>query len=120
MGYVVRKVLAAFATLLFVLTFNFLLFRVMPGDPVALLARSQRLTDADVEVVEQQVVVGSIPSVLAAEDARARRLGSRRRLCPRWHRRGQHEQRRRQRQRRGVPYRIRGQAVNRECHEFTA
>jgi peptide/nickel transport system permease protein len=52
-SYVVRKLLAAFATLLFVLTFNFVLFRVMPGDPVALLARSQRLTDADVEALQE-------------------------------------------------------------------
>ena len=28
---------------LFVLTFNFFLFRVLPGDPIGLLARSERL-----------------------------------------------------------------------------
>lgn len=37
----------AVVTLLFVLSFNFFLFRVMPGDPVALLTRSERLTPAD-------------------------------------------------------------------------
>src|SRR5262245_5697741 len=46
--YLLRKGLQAAATLLFVLTFNFFLFRVLPGDPVGLLARSQRLTDADI------------------------------------------------------------------------
>jgi len=38
-GSFIRKVLQAFLTLLFVLTFNFVLFRVMPGDPIALLLR---------------------------------------------------------------------------------
>ena len=37
--YLARKVLHALATLAFVLAFNFFLFRVMPGDPVRLLAR---------------------------------------------------------------------------------
>jgi len=50
-GYLARKVAWAFVTLLFVLFVNFFLFRVMPGDPVALLARSQRLTP---EAIEQQ------------------------------------------------------------------
>jgi peptide/nickel transport system permease protein len=50
-GYLARKVAWALVTLLFVLFVNFFLFRVMPGDPVALLARSQRLTP---EAIEQQ------------------------------------------------------------------
>lgn len=45
--YLLRKLLQALITLFFVLTFNFFLFRVLPGDPVALLARSDRLTPAD-------------------------------------------------------------------------
>jgi peptide/nickel transport system permease protein len=49
--YVGKKVLWALLTLFFVLSVNFFLFRVMPGDPVALLARSQRLTP---EAIEQQ------------------------------------------------------------------
>lgn len=44
--YVLRKMWHAVATLFFILTFNFFLFRVMPGDPVALLIRSARLTPA--------------------------------------------------------------------------
>ena len=55
-GYLLSKVLQALATLLFVLTFNFFLFRVLPGDPVGLLARSQRLTDAD--IAEQRATLG--------------------------------------------------------------
>lgn len=47
-GYVARKLVQAGFTLAFVLTFNFFLFRVLPGDPVGLLAKSQRLTEADV------------------------------------------------------------------------
>ena len=45
--YLTRKVLHAMATLLFVLLFNFVLFRVMPGDPIANLTRSQHLTELD-------------------------------------------------------------------------
>ena len=37
--YLARKSLHALATLAFVLAFNFFLFRVMPGDPIRLLAR---------------------------------------------------------------------------------
>jgi peptide/nickel transport system permease protein len=54
--YLLSKVLQAFATLLFVLTFNFFLFRVLPGDPVSLLARSERLTQKD--IAEQRRVLG--------------------------------------------------------------
>ncbi|GIU99894.1 MAG: ABC transporter permease [Actinomycetota bacterium] len=38
-GYLAGKVAQAFLTLLFVLVFNFILFRVMPGDPASLLLR---------------------------------------------------------------------------------
>jgi peptide/nickel transport system permease protein len=41
--YFAGKVLQAIATLLFVIVFNFFLFRVMPGDPVKLLTRGQGL-----------------------------------------------------------------------------
>jgi peptide/nickel transport system permease protein len=54
--YLLRKSLFAVVTLFFVLTFNFFLFRVMPGDPIALLARSERLTPA--EVAQQQALYG--------------------------------------------------------------
>jgi peptide/nickel transport system permease protein len=47
-GYLGRKLFHAAATLFFVLAFNFVLFRVMPGDPISLLTRSERLTPADV------------------------------------------------------------------------
>lgn len=53
--YVFRKVVQAVATLAFVLTFNFFLFRVLPGDPVGLLARSQRLSEADVAALQEQL-----------------------------------------------------------------
>jgi peptide/nickel transport system permease protein len=46
--YLTRKTLHAVATLAFVLAFNFFLFRIMPGDPVRLLARSSlHLTRAE-------------------------------------------------------------------------
>ena len=37
--YVLSKVLQAMLTLAFVMVFNFFLFRVIPGDPAALLLR---------------------------------------------------------------------------------
>jgi peptide/nickel transport system permease protein len=42
--FVVGKVLGAFATLAFVVVFNFFLFRVVEGDPVANLFRGRNLT----------------------------------------------------------------------------
>ncbi len=54
--YLARKVGWALVTMAFVLAFNFFLFRIMPGDPAGLLARSQRLTEA--EVAEQRALFG--------------------------------------------------------------
>jgi peptide/nickel transport system permease protein len=48
--YLVRKVLQLLGLLLAVAAFNFVLFRVLPGDPIQLFARSGRLTP---EVVEE-------------------------------------------------------------------
>lgn len=41
--YLLRRIFAAFLTLLFILVFNFFLFRVL-GDPVRLIARDQQLS----------------------------------------------------------------------------
>lgn len=53
--YVARKAVQAAITLAFVLTFNFFLFRVLPGDPIGLLARSQRLSEADVATLQAEL-----------------------------------------------------------------
>lgn len=53
--YVARKTVQAAVTLAFVLSFNFFLFRVLPGDPVGLLAKSQRLTEADVASLQAEL-----------------------------------------------------------------
>jgi peptide/nickel transport system permease protein len=50
--YLLRKVFHSLLTLFFVLAFNFYLFRVMPGDPYTLLARSERLSR---DQVNQQI-----------------------------------------------------------------
>ncbi len=47
--YAVGKVLGALATLVFVLAFNFFLFRVVESNPVATLYRGRNLTDAQRE-----------------------------------------------------------------------
>jgi peptide/nickel transport system permease protein len=53
--YLARKVFYALLTLLFVLVFNFLLFRVMPSDPIELLARSNRLTEQDQQELRESL-----------------------------------------------------------------
>jgi peptide/nickel transport system permease protein len=45
--YVITKILQAFLTLLFILAFNFFLFRVMPGNPAALLLRGSSAYNPD-------------------------------------------------------------------------
>ncbi len=62
--YVARKLGWAAVTLLFVLCFNFFLFRIMPGDPAGLLARSQRLTET--EIAEQRAIFGLDKPLMSA------------------------------------------------------
>jgi peptide/nickel transport system permease protein len=47
--YVGSKVLGSFGALLFVIVFNFFLFRVIPGDPVRTLARNRLVSDKQVD-----------------------------------------------------------------------
>ncbi len=42
--YLIRRTLSALVTLIVVIVFNFLLFRILPGDPIKAIARSPRLT----------------------------------------------------------------------------
>lgn len=54
--YVITKILQAFLTLVFILAFNFFLFRVMPGDPAALLLRGSSAFNPDnVEQVREDL-----------------------------------------------------------------
>jgi peptide/nickel transport system permease protein len=43
-GYLARRAAVLVATLLAVATFHFFLFRVLPGDPIRLMARAGNLT----------------------------------------------------------------------------
>ena len=52
--YVTGKVLASLATLAFVVVFNFFLFRVIEGDPVANLFRGRNLTDVQRQQLTKQ------------------------------------------------------------------
>lgn len=52
--YLVRKVIFAVITLAVVIVFNFLLFRILPGDPVKLLFRNPRLTRQAQEQIRVQ------------------------------------------------------------------
>src|SRR5690606_25285486 len=53
-GYLPRKLLFALVTLGIVITFNFVLFRVLPGDPVKMLFRNPRLTQEAQERIRVQ------------------------------------------------------------------
>lgn len=54
--YLLGKILQSLLTLVFVLFFNFVLFRVMPGDPAALLLRGTSAFNADnVEQVKEEL-----------------------------------------------------------------
>ncbi|MFO7572364.1 MAG: ABC transporter permease [Gaiellaceae bacterium] len=53
-GFVTRKVLAALATLVFVVCFNFFLFRVVESDPVANLYRGRNLSQEQRQELERQ------------------------------------------------------------------
>lgn len=54
LDYLARRSFFAFLTLCIVITFNFFLFRVLPGDPVKLLFRSPRLSAEAQERVRVQ------------------------------------------------------------------
>jgi peptide/nickel transport system permease protein len=53
-GYLLRKVGWALVTILVVITFNFLLFRVLPGDPAKSGLRDPRLNPAAVEALRER------------------------------------------------------------------
>jgi peptide/nickel transport system permease protein len=62
--YLLGKVVQAFLTLVFVIAFNFFLFRVVPGDPASLLLRgTQAFNQENVEQLRDQLGLDkSIPS----------------------------------------------------------
>ena len=53
-GYLLRKVAWALVTVLVVITFNFVLFRVLPGDPAKSGLRDPRLSPAAVEALRER------------------------------------------------------------------
>ncbi|MEI8332977.1 MAG: ABC transporter permease [Chloroflexota bacterium] len=52
-GYLARKLAGVAATLFAVITFNFLLFRILPGDPIRLLARAGNLSPEAIDRLRQ-------------------------------------------------------------------
>ncbi len=52
-GIIAKKLLYALITILVVLIFNYLLFRVLPGDPLAMMMRNPRATPEQIEAVER-------------------------------------------------------------------
>ena len=57
--YLLGKAMQAVLTLLFILTFNFFLFRILPGDPIRLLTKGagQRLTPAEQQEMREELGV---------------------------------------------------------------
>ena len=54
MSYLPRKMLQVVASVFAVATFNFLLFHLIPGDPVRLIARTQKLDAESVANLRRQ------------------------------------------------------------------
>lgn len=52
-GIIAKKLLYALLTILVVLIFNYLLFRVLPGDPLAMMMRNPRATPEQIEAVKK-------------------------------------------------------------------
>ena len=53
-NYILRKIVFAVGTLIVVLVFNFLLFRILPGDPVKLIIHNPRMTREAQERIRAQ------------------------------------------------------------------
>jgi peptide/nickel transport system permease protein len=53
--YTVSRVLSAIGTFFFVLVFNFFLFRVMPGDPIALYTRGRNVDAEQIEKLRAEL-----------------------------------------------------------------
>jgi peptide/nickel transport system permease protein len=54
-GYAVRRLFTAVGTLAFVLVFNFFLFRMLPGDPIALYTRGRNMDQAQLRELRRQL-----------------------------------------------------------------
>jgi peptide/nickel transport system permease protein len=52
--YLIRKLFFALTTLVVVIVFNFLLFRILPGDPIKLIIHSPRMTRESQEKIRSQ------------------------------------------------------------------
>jgi peptide/nickel transport system permease protein len=59
-SYIFKRVLAAFVTLLFILVFNFFLFRTL-GDPVKLIARDQQMSVDEQDALRKQLCLDRPP-----------------------------------------------------------
>lgn len=57
-GTIVKKLFYALITILIVLVFNFILFRVLPGDPLAMMMRNPRATPETIESIRQMYGLG--------------------------------------------------------------
>ena len=48
---VIRKILYALITILAVIIFNYFLFRVLPGDPISMIMRNPKASEASIEAI---------------------------------------------------------------------
>ena len=54
-GYAARRVLSGVATMVFVLVFNFFLFRLLPGDPISLYTRGRNMDQEQVRELRRSL-----------------------------------------------------------------
>ncbi len=52
-GIIAKKLLYALVTILIVLVFNYVLFRVLPGDPLAMIMRNPKATPETIEAIKR-------------------------------------------------------------------
>jgi peptide/nickel transport system permease protein len=55
MAYTARRLLSGLATMVFVLVFNFFLFRMLPGDPISLYTRGRNMDQDQIRALRRQL-----------------------------------------------------------------
>ena len=74
--YVLTRTLSAVGTLAFVVVFNFFLFRVLPGDPVALYTRGRDVDPEQIRKLQAALAHGLTPIVCVGETGAERQAGA--------------------------------------------
>jgi len=57
-GYIAKRAVYTFLLLLLIVTLNFIIFRLMPADPLSIIASSSRLKPEQIEILKRRFHVG--------------------------------------------------------------